>query len=537
VRTALAGFGFFVVAGGAVVLVAARTTVAQVQARMASVATALHQAPLAGLDPAALCGFVGEGRPDVVLTPAAATVELTGPDGRVCRAPGATDLTRAEPTAAPIQWFTGSSLPRATAADGAQVLVRTEPLPGGWTAWIGGDLRDFDVLARRLQATMLLLALGGAAVAAGTGYALSRGGLKPVRDLAAAADTIARTQDLSVAVDERAGDDEVAQLGRAFNGMTAALAGARRQQAQLVADAGHELRTPLTSLRANIELLARSERSGRALGDADRAALLADVTAQLDELGRLVGDLVLLAHDPADAADRPRRPVRLDGVVNRAVERARRRADGHAVEVTTRPWLVPDADADALERAVVNLLDNALKFSPPASTVVVRSGDGRVTVDDQGPGVSADLRETAFERFWRSEDARALPGSGLGLAIVADVARAHGGSARLETAPRGGARAVLELPGHPITGGRSPGVACEASTHVVREEPAHGHGDVRQGDADLPGRDDAGGGSARPGDRRRGVPGAGGPVGIGQVDGVADAGRPGGRERGPDPHR
>jgi two-component system sensor histidine kinase MprB len=177
-----------------------------------------------------------------------------------------------------------------------------------------------------------------------------------------------------------------------------------------------------------------------------REALLASLTAQLEELSTLVGELVVLAKVEPVAAHVP---TRLDGVVEAAVERARRRAGDRGLTIAAnQPWTL-DGDQATLERAVVNLLDNAVKFSPPSSRVTVCQQGGVVQVDDEGPGVRTQDRAAAFGRFWRSDAARGLPGSGLGLAIVADAAAAHGGSARLEESASGGTRALLMLPGQP----------------------------------------------------------------------------------------
>lgn len=446
VRTVLAVFGCLLASGAAVVTVAARTTVAQVENRMTTLITPLLQGPIVEVDVETRCRVVtsgspvdGEGRSEFVL-------ELHGPAGQVCRRPNAPALEPLVPSSTSFRLFTGSDLPQVESAERAPILVRTQELTGGWTARIGADLSGFGVLASRLLRTMFVISLGGALVAAWVGRTVARTGLRPVRELADAAETIARTQDLSVRIDVPPGrsDDEIDRLADAFNRMTGALSEARDRQARLVADAGHELRTPLTSLRANLELLVRSEQAGRPLPPEHRSALLADVSAQLGELTHLVDGLVVLARDEPD---RPRAAGRLDEITHRAVDRARRRATGHTLDVAVRPWLVPDADAELLERAVVNLLDNALKFAPPGSTVRVRLADGELTVDDEGPGLAAELRTKAFERFWRSDDARALPGSGLGLAIVADAVAAHGGTARLAASPSGGTRAVLAVPG------------------------------------------------------------------------------------------
>ncbi|WP_088317517.1 HAMP domain-containing sensor histidine kinase [Kineosporia sp. R_H_3] len=450
-RTAVTGFGFFLVAGGAVVVVAARTTVSQVEDQLQAVANALERLPVGvTTDATTFCETVTTQAPVALSGRRQVLVQLTAPDGTVCRADGAPDLTVAEPMPGRLRMITGSSLPAVRGEFGQPVLVLSRPLDNGWTARVGGDLTDFGVLAQRLWLTLLVIGLPGALLAVLAGYAVTRNGLRPVRALADAAETIARTQDLTVRVEvpDVPAEDEVGRLATAFTAMTSALADARSRQARLISDAGHELRTPLTSLRANLDLLVRSERTGRALPAAHREALLADVTGQLDELSGLVSELVVLSHDePA----RPRAEVRLDEVVVTAVERARRRAGDRTVAADLVPCTLADADAVSLERAVVNLLDNAVKFSPPASTVSVRLEPGgpdavRLTVDDEGPGIAAEHRTDVFERFWRADDARSLPGSGLGLAIVADAASAHGGTASVEEAPGGGTRAVVTLP-------------------------------------------------------------------------------------------
>ncbi len=305
------------------------------------------------------------------------------------------------------------------------------------------SLAETDTTLSRLA--LLLLGVGGLGVlaAAGGGLLVARAALRPVDRLTAAAEHVARTEELDVPI-EVSGDDEVARLGRSFNAMTAALSTSRVRQRQLVADAGHELRTPLTSLRTNIDLLVRSERSGRALPAEDRARLLDDVGAQLLELGTLVGELVDLARD--ERTSEPRVRLDLAEVAGRALDRARPRA-GDAVALTAElePWPVVGQPA-ALERAVLNLVDNAVKFSPPGGTVSVGLSQGLLTVADEGPGVPAEDLPHVFERFYRATSSRGLPGSGLGLAIVAQTVRAHGGDVRLTPRPGGGTLAQLWLP-------------------------------------------------------------------------------------------
>ena len=206
--------------------------------------------------------------------------------------------------------------------------------------------------------------------------------------------------------------------------MLRALAASRQQQAQLISDAGHELRTPLTSLRTNIEVLLRV----KDLPDADRAELLADVHAQLEEMTTLVGDVVELARE--DEAQSEPIEVRFDPIVDQAVERARRRAPSVIFDVELMPGSIR-AQPALLERAVLNVLDNAAKWSPPGGTIRVRLDRGEqwtLEVLDQGPGIAAADLPHVFDRFYRADTARALPGSGLGLAIVQQVVTSHGGT-------------------------------------------------------------------------------------------------------------
>lgn len=304
----------------------------------------------------------------------------------------------------------------------------------------------------------VLLAVAGIGVvgAASAGLWIARTGLRPVDTLTQTVEHITRTEDLNVRIPVE-GQDEIARLGASFNAMTAALASSRDRQAQLIADAGHELRTPLTSLRTNIELLERSEATGRALPPEDRRALLASVKAQMTELAALIGDLQELSRPDAAHAVQV---VALHEVTGAALERARLRGPDLKLTAEIAPWFVR-GEAAALERAVVNLLDNAVKFSPPGGEVEVRLLDGRLTVRDHGPGIPAEELPHVFERFWRSPSARSLPGSGLGLSIVARTVQQSGGEVGLTPAPGGGTLATLRLPGAPTAPPEDPAVAAE----------------------------------------------------------------------------
>jgi two-component system sensor histidine kinase MprB len=231
---------------------------------------------------------------------------------------------------------------------------------------------------------------------------------------------------------EVTGTDELARLARTFNETLDALEGSIAAQRNLVADASHELRTPIATLRANLQLLREEER----LPAADREALRADMIEELDELTRLVGDVVELARGAKSGAEP--QDVRLDQIVEQALEHARRRAPGLSFVAQLPPTLVL-ADGERVARAVTNLLDNAAKWSPGAGEVEVSLREGVLSVRDHGPGFHEDDLPFVFDRFHRARDARSKPGFGLGLAIVRQAAEAHGGFAEAGNAPGGGA--------------------------------------------------------------------------------------------------
>ena len=206
-------------------------------------------------------------------------------------------------------------------------------------------------------------------------------------------------------------------------------------QRQLVADASHELRTPMASLRANIQTLEHGDR----LPADELAALRADIVEELDELTALVADVVELARGskPSVALD----DVRLDEVVAAVVDRTRSRVGGDVeIDAELEPAVVL-GEPERIQRAVSNLLENAVKWSPPGGSIEVDLRGGVLTVRDHGPGFAPDDLGHVFERFYRADRARGMPGSGLGLAIVKQAAEAHGGTVEALNAPDGGAAA------------------------------------------------------------------------------------------------
>jgi two-component system sensor histidine kinase MprB len=253
---------------------------------------------------------------------------------------------------------------------------------------------------------------------------------KPIEDLALAANDIAQTQDLERRI-KVSGSDEVARLSTSFNTMLTALNKSMNRQRQLVQDASHELRTPLTSLRANSELLERAS-----VSDADRAAILADMRAEIDELTALSTELSALAIDQKAAES----PIDTDLAViaDEIATRAARRG-GAAVSVHVTDDVMVQARPHQLERAISNLVDNAIKFSGGSSEVEIHVGAKRVEVRDHGPGISDEDKPHVFDRFYRATATRSMPGSGLGLSIVSQFAEDHNASAYVLDNVGGGA--------------------------------------------------------------------------------------------------
>ena len=325
--------------------------------------------------------------------------------------------------------------------DGTPYRVVAVPAQPGEALILCQSLEPTEDMLHRLGLVMLFFGLAGIISAGLAGWAVARNGLRPVRRLTTAVEEIARTERLDPIPVE--GNDEVARLAIAFNAMLSALSASQSRQRQLVADAGHELRTPLTSLRTNLDLLAQAD-SSMALSPESRRELMADVRAQIAEMTTLIGDLVELARE--ERPEPSNEPVELAAIVGQAVARVRRRTTTVKFDVHTEPWWV-HGDAAALERAITNLLDNALKWSPEGGTVTVRLEHGTVTVADQGRGLASHDLPHVFERFYRSTDSRGMPGSGLGLSIVKAVAERHGGQVRAGNNREGGAAFRFSVPG------------------------------------------------------------------------------------------
>jgi two-component system sensor histidine kinase MprB len=320
--------------------------------------------------------------------------------------------------------------------NGIHARMLTVPLSTGLAFQIARPLTEMDDVLSRLGLIILLTALGGTAIAAALGLAVSRAALAPVRRLTETAEEITVTRDLTRRV-EAERRDEIGRLATSFNTMLGALEDSIHAQRQLVADASHELRTPLTSLRTNVELLARGT-----LPEEERRRAMADVHAQIEELTALVGDVVEMARDGEPRHDLEE--VRLDEVVADAVARARLHSPHVSFHETLETSVVTGVP-ERLHRAVSNVLDNAAKWSPRGGDVDVTLQDGEISVRDRGPGIDPDDLPYVFDRFYRSAAARNRPGSGLGLAIVRQVAEAHGGTVSAERVAEDGGGTIVRI--------------------------------------------------------------------------------------------
>ena len=301
------------------------------------------------------------------------------------------------------------------------------------------SLEEVERVLAGLRSSILMAALVVTLVAASLGWLIARQVTRRLVRLTAAAEQVTATRQLDVEVPV-SGTDETGRLGSAFNEMLTALARSKQDQQRLVQDAGHELRTPLTSLRTNVYALRRSDQ----LSPEQQDQVLDDLEGETEELTRLIDEVVELATDRR--GDEAEEQIRLGALVERVAGRSAQRS-GREVLVGADGTVVLGRPL-ALERAVGNLVENALKFDQDGP-IAVACSQGRVEVADRGPGFDDEDLPRVFDRFYRSTAARSRPGSGLGLAIVADIVGQHGGEVYARNREGGGAVVGFTIPvGH-----------------------------------------------------------------------------------------
>jgi two-component system, OmpR family, sensor kinase len=319
--------------------------------------------------------------------------------------------------------------------------------------------RNLDRVNSTIERVWLLIGagiLGGTLLAIFAGVAIARRAMRPIASLTAAAREIETTRDPSKRMPAPTADDEVGELARTLEEMLRSLDAARaeregvmQKQREFVADASHELRTPLTSVLANLELL---QASLKGPGQAEDREIVDSALRSSKRMGRLVGDLLLLARADAGRLE-PHRRVDLAKIAgDAAVEAAPLMGERRLVVENERPLRV-EGSRDELHRMVLNLLDNAIRHTPQTSQVELTlredEGDAVVEVADDGPGIPAEMRGQIFGRFVRGTgpaDTARGTGTGLGLAIVSAVADSHGGNVKVTASQSGGACFTVRIP-------------------------------------------------------------------------------------------
>ena len=325
---------------------------------------------------------------------------------------------------------TGSALSERT-VKGTKLRVLTIGTGTSGAVLIARPLTEMNRELSRILLLLVIVGLAGIALAAILGALVARVALAPIARFTKRTEALTGNLDLTRRL-EVEGRDELARLAGSFNTTLDALERSVEAQRQLIADAGHELRTPIASLRANIQVLGEAER----LPAAEQESLRGDIVSELDELTALVSDVVELARGSGSGEVEPE-DVRLDEVVQAAVERTKRRGDLR-FELDLEPTLVR-GQGERIVRAVSNLLENAHKWSLEGGLVEIGLHDGVLSVRDHGPGFEESDLPFVFDRFYRADRARKLSGSGLGLAIVRQAAESCGGYAEATNAPGGGA--------------------------------------------------------------------------------------------------
>ena len=303
--------------------------------------------------------------------------------------------------------------------------------------------------AEDVLATITYILLGGGALALvvllGAGYWIARSTLRPVEQVTQLAAEI-EASDLTRRLAVEHAPAEVQRLANTFDAMLARLEAAFGQQRNFVMDVSHELRTPLTALRGNIDVTLMSPDM-----DPETRAQLERMSAEVERLIRLTSNLLYFAHAEA-GREIVRRPVDLDGLCLEVVHQARDIRSDVNVRVAHEEQLSVAGDRDLLKQLILNLVDNAIKFSPPGGEVVVTlqatADSAEVTVEDTGPGIPPEQTDLIFERFYRGSNSRSrtVGGAGIGLAISRWIARAHGGDVRVQSEVGKGSRFIVTLP-------------------------------------------------------------------------------------------
>jgi len=351
---------------------------------------------------------------------------------------------------ASLRYTTGAFATTRDEATGTR--LRLYALPAGPDGRAGyalawASLEQLDESTRFLRLMVIGVVVGGTAVAAAGSFAVTGRALRPVAIMTQTARAIAVSRGFARRLEEPERSDELGRLARTFNEMLGSLEEAYRLQQRFVADAAHELRAPLTAILGNLDLLSRTQE----MPAEERAEALAYADAEARRLSRIVGELLTLAR--ADAGQGlERRPVELDRVLLDALSEVRPLAEGRQLRLERFEPALVKGSADWLKQLVVNLLDNALKYTPRHSLITVElscsADEATLAVRDAGIGISAEDLPHVFERFYRADPARSRDpgGTGLGLAIVKWLVDQHEGDISIDSAVGSGTAVTVRLP-------------------------------------------------------------------------------------------
>jgi two-component system sensor histidine kinase MprB len=321
--------------------------------------------------------------------------------------------------------------------DGTEYRVRTIGVQEG-ALQVARPLDETNRVLSSLRARTIVIVLIATAIGALLGSLIAGRVTASLRRLTLAADSVRTTGRLDVPVPGATGADEVSRLSASFSGMLGSLARSQSEQRRLVQDAGHELKTPLTSIRTNLDVLRRHPD----LEGDQRSQVIGDLHAEVEEMVDLVEEIVAVAGGVA--SDEPATEFSLGDAAADVVDRFQRRT-GRTIRLDADESLVL-AQPTGVQRAISNLIDNAIKFDPSGGLIEVTVRQGRVDVLDRGPGIEPEDAPLVFERFHRGAEARTLPGSGLGLSIVRDVVDRNRGTVHAALRLGGGAVVGFTLP-------------------------------------------------------------------------------------------
>ena len=329
---------------------------------------------------------------------------------------------------------------------GARYRTFTVQIADGNYLALATPLQHIDSAMRRFAWLMVLIGAVGALAAFVVGYAIAARAFRPLSLVTDAAAGIASSREFSRRVPEGSSHDEIGSLSRTFNAMLASLEASYDSEVRFVSAASHEIRTPLTAIQANLDLL----QSG-ALSNEDRVLCLQEASRECERMVRLVSDLLSLARSDA-GVPLSRRIVEIDRIVLDALSESRHLARGRRLELTRLDTITVSGDPDKLMQLVLNIIENALKYTALTGTVsagICRvSGGAEIVIRDNGIGIPAEDLPHICDRFFRSSEARSLDpsGSGLGLSIARSIVTEHRGTLSIDSSPGRGTTVSIWLP-------------------------------------------------------------------------------------------